>query len=63
MLEEDETTLRDGFRLKKIGNLHVILDENGMQVGSPCRIETLAVKRLLDQRIGNIRDQKEADHA
>lgn len=58
-LEPDETTLREGFRLKKIGALHVILDADGVQVGPPTRSETLAVRRLLDRRIAYTRDQKE----
>ena len=57
-LEPDETTLRDGFRIKPIGNRYAILDENGVAVGGTVKSESLAVKRLLDHRIAYTQQRK-----
>ena len=57
-LSTDETTLRDGYRLKPIGNRFVLLNEGGMAVGREMRTESLAVKRLIDHRIAHTQRQK-----
>ncbi len=59
MLEPDETTLRDGYRLKPIGNRFVLLNEGGMAVGREMRTKSIAVKRLIEHRMAYTQRQKD----
>jgi hypothetical protein len=58
-LDDYELTLRDGYRLKPVGNRFVVLNEGGMAVGPPLRCESYAVKKLIDLRIERTRRERQ----
>ncbi|MEO0476769.1 MAG: hypothetical protein AAF085_12505 [Planctomycetota bacterium] len=59
MLEHDETTLRDGYCLRQVGDRYEVVNEGGAAVGKPIRSQSLALKRLFEYRSNHIARQKQ----
>lgn len=59
MLYPDETTLRDGYYIRPIGNRFVVFNAGGFAIGRGCRCASIAVRRLIDLRIEHTARQKQ----